>query len=76
MLRAELTPEYLNAYSSQQARSFLNDVVKKMQRLEKRKKFAEALDYCETQILYCSDVYGPRSPQAWVLAERSDSRCA
>eukprot|EP00658_Telonema_sp_P-2_P004811 TRINITY_DN11797_c0_g1_i2.p1 TRINITY_DN11797_c0_g1~~TRINITY_DN11797_c0_g1_i2.p1 ORF type:complete len:279 (+),score=58.83 TRINITY_DN11797_c0_g1_i2:252-1088(+) len=71
MSGAELLPsEYVNAYSTQQSRHFISGVLKKMEKMESRNKFAEALDYCETQILYCTDVYGEHSPHTWKLCER------
>lgn len=41
-----------------------------MERMEKRGKFAEALDFCDTQLLYCADIYGQKSEQVWQLCER------
>jgi len=71
MSGAELAPtDYLNPYSGQEARGFIQSVLKKMARMEKAGKYADAIEYCETQILYCTDVYGGTSPQTWKLCER------
>ena len=70
--RAELAPTaYVNPYSGREASKFLQRVLKQMERLERSGKYVDALEYCDTQILYCTDVYGHDSDQTWVLCERS-----
>jgi len=71
MSGAELAPTaYINPYSGRETQKFIQSVLKKMERMERSGKYVDALEFCDTQILYCSDVYGHDSDQTWALCER------